>query len=889
MKKIRSFWSLFLLVFLLACQSGNHKEVLYQSDAFTLTSEAVMQGEYLAKAISENEIHSNYKSHASANFSRLIQFKFSINEKDNELPIGVNHWLVIGKENHSPIIRFGEKPEPLPNSDTIGFLPPNYRFRFQLDFSPVLDAFNQYGFYTTFDGQRIAKEDFKGVYLAGNSLPLSWDFVNLSNKGLQFMPSDSESVFILELRLNPYDDSDSENNIWKLKTDLSEKPRYQSPQLLVDALFNMAQEEAILAIEPDRTLRTGAKWSGVWTRDISYSIFLAFAIQEPAIAMNSLRKKVNQKGIIQDTGSGGAWPISSDRTTWALAAWELFLVTGNMDWLRESYQVIRKSLEEDWLTISSETGLMKGESSFLDWREQSYPKWADNADIYHSENLGTNAVHFRANQIAAQMALELGEDPGIFLKNAEQIKQAIRENLWLDEKGYFASFLYGRDYLYPSDKFETLGEALSILFEIASDEQAARIMKHAPLTVFGATCFYPPIPGIPPYHNDAIWPFVQAYWNWAAAKTGNAAVVNHGLAALYRPAALFLSNYENMQAANGDYNGTEINSHRMLWSIAGNLAMVYRVFIGMEFTPEGIHFQPFVTKKYMGKRSLENFVYRDATLSIRVEGFGKKISGFYLDGKKLTDAFFPANLSGEHEIFIQLDNGEEDDQALNLVENHYAPTAPTPKIEFQNLISELPNNAVELLVYRNGKLFDRRSDSRIEIPLSVQGEFVFVARDEQGWESFLSEPMDIIEPNAIQRIELENHTKPGDCPVSNFSGSGFIDVSTTENLEVDWEVKIERAGEYRFRFRYSNGTGPWNTDNNCAIRSLYVNDSYLGIFVFPQRGDDEWSDWGFSNQRKIWLDVGTHRFRLSFDPWNANMDGKINEALLDYFEVKSER
>ena len=40
------------------------------------------------------------------------------------------------------------------------------------------------------------------------------------------------------------------------------------------------------------------------------------------------------------------------------------------------------------------TGLVKGESSFLDWREQTYPKWMQPADIYESENLGTNAVHY---------------------------------------------------------------------------------------------------------------------------------------------------------------------------------------------------------------------------------------------------------------------------------------------------------------------------------------------------------------------------------------------------------------------------------------------------------------------------------------------------------------
>ncbi len=42
--------------------------------------------------------------------------------------------------------------------------------------------------------------------------------------------------------------------------------------------------------------------------------------------------------------------------------------------------------------------MVKGESSFLDWRERP-SKWMEPADIYESECLGTNAVHFKANMV----------------------------------------------------------------------------------------------------------------------------------------------------------------------------------------------------------------------------------------------------------------------------------------------------------------------------------------------------------------------------------------------------------------------------------------------------------------------------------------------------------
>ena len=100
------------------------------------------------------------------------------------------------------------------------------------------------------------------------------------------------------------------------------------------------------------------------------------------------------------------------------------------------------------------------------------------------------------------------------------------------------------------------------------------------------------MPDIKPYHNDAVWPFVQAYWNIAAAKAGNILALNKGLAALYRAAAFFGTNKELFVASNGDYRGTAVNSDSQLWSAAGNAAMIFRIIMGMTFEPDGIRFAP---------------------------------------------------------------------------------------------------------------------------------------------------------------------------------------------------------------------------------------------------------------------------------------------------------
>lgn len=882
---IRKLYFFILLLFLSSCQKQQKEDgLLYSSDSFAIYNDKVVQGDNLAQVISPTQLKSNYQSPASSTFSRLVKYKFSINEKDNELPPGADHWLIIGDDQHeSGVVKFGEKPPPIPDDPGM-YLPTNYEFTFKVDVSSVLEQFDKQGYYETYDGVKVAKADFKGFYLAGNSLPLSWDFVNLENKGLKLQATDDANIYSLTVKFNPYNETEAQDKVWKLSEDISNRPQYASDQPIVDALFNLSLEEAIQNIEPDSTLRTGAKWGGVWTRDVSYSTLLAFAYHEPEVAKISLRKKVKRGRIIQDTGSGGAWPVSSDRTTWCLAAWEIYKVTGDEAWLSEVYPIIKNTLEDDYKTIyDAATGMYSGESSFLDWREQTYPKWMDNRDILASKNLGTNAVHYQAHLILAEMAKLKGDDYEVYNKRAAQIKKGINDYLWQKDEGYYAQYLYGRKDFIVSPRYEALGEALAILFEIADESQAASIMAKSPLTEFGATCIYPQIPGIPPYHNNGIWPFVQSYWNWAAAKTGNETVLNHGLASVYRASALFLTNYENMVAETGDFLGTEINSHRMLWSMAGNMAMVHRVFMGMEFEMDGLYFNPVVPEAYGGKKSLSNFKYRNATLNITVKGFGTEIKSVKIDGKDVNKAFVGNDVIGEHYILIELADNEFPNRGMNRVENHFSLPTVLAEKEGQLLKWQPIKAAKEYRVYKNGKLWETTIRTQINNSDDIYASYMVSAIDSKGYEGFASEP--ILFASNITIIEAEKFAPASNLPYSNYSGNGFVALTLDKNTALTFTLEVEKSGNYLLDFKYSNGSGPWNTENKCAIRSLTVNDRYQGVIAMPQRGTAEWSDWGFSNGHNVQLKSGTNTIKLHFEEWNNNMNVTINTSMLDYVRI----
>jgi len=877
-----------IVISALLINCSNHQPI-YKSPQFSVYPDRVEQGNYAAIAESDTSIISTYRSTYKKPTSRILDFKFALNGHDNERYPGEDHHLLLTPVNGkqiSPVYTFG-KPDPgsalIDHSQKIGNLDRDVMVTIRADMRSVLSEFKQKGYYTLYNGEQFNAKSFKGIYIAGNTLPLSWDFANLPGKSeFKMSDPDSDGIYEITLSIKQFQTADNETNQrkWRQQENISSYPEYHSDYLLSDALYKLSLEELGKDIRDDDAFMAGAKWPGVWTRDISYSILLSLAIIEPEVAQKSLMHKVKNQRIIQDTGTGGSWPVSTDRMTWALAAWEIYVVTGDREWLKQAFDIIKNSAEDDLLTIvNPQTGLFYGESSFLDWREQSYPRWMDPKDIYQSQCLGTNAVHYRTYTILSQMAALL-DHPQLATKYqriAESIKSAMNSYLWVSEKGFYGQYLYGRNYLSLSDRSETLGEALTVLFNIADSAQMKSIISNVPTTPYGTTCFYPQIPDMPAYHNNGIWPFVEAYWAWAAAKTDNCQSVEHSIASIYRQSALFLTNKENMVAQSGDFMGTEINSDRQLWSVAGNLAIIYRIFFGMEFYPDEIRFHPFIPKSFNGRRNLTNVRYRNSILNISIDGYGDGIAEIYLDNKMLKNPCFPASLTGTHNIHIVM-NRQIAQSSITLKPVIFSPETPGPEYNGSVLTWNPIKNADHYEIYQNGKIISSTSQPSLTVSLrTTYSEYQIRSIDAEDNKSFLSEPVCISAPETIAKIQ----------PDDTFSGTEnhFVPISTEKNTKLHFSWSIDAPGKYAIDFYYSNGNGPINTNNRCAIRSVYLDGEYLRAVIFPQRGDQNWNDWGYSNSIQVNMKAGRHQLTVEYDDHNANMNGKVNSARLKYMRL----
>jgi len=863
---------------------------IFESKAFSIFPDYIIQGNYEAKILSSTAMTSNYKSPEADKYSPNVQFKFSINSRDNEMIPNKDHVVTIQPVEGKFVteVEFGKQLNALKKTDKHVNLTENTMWTIHLDMRKVLASFEKDGYYTLYNGEKMAKSDFKGVYIAGSSTPLSWDFVNLYNKPeLELKDDNGDGIYEITLIMNSKSNQNATDDKWLLTKNLSALPLYSSDFPVSDAIYNLSLEEMLRAIEPDSTFRTGKEWSGVWTRDISYSIILSMAYMQPQVAKYSLMRKVKNNRIIQDTGTGGAYPVSTDRMIWAVAAWEIYKVTGDKNWLSYSFDVIKNSIADDMKNAYNPiTGLVKGESSFLDWREQTYPLWMQPVDIYNSENLGTNAVHFQASIVLAQMAELLNDkiSSAKYKTQAENIKTGINKHLWMDDKGYYGQFIYGRNNLILSPRAEALGEALTVLFGIANDERSKTIVSKTPVVDFGIPCIYPQIPGIPPYHNNAVWPFVQSYWALASAKVENEQSVLQSIAAIYRPSALFLTNKENFVAESGNFAGTQINSSIMLWSLSGNLALVHKLLFGIDFKTDKLIFKPFVPKALTGKRTLSNFKYRNAILNIEMTGFGNKIKNFSIDGVE-SEAQISSSLRGTHHIKIELNSSDIKAASTTNKEVIFSVTTPEVLLNGSVLSWNKVENAKRYTVIKNGIKLTETTKYSFKIKTKEFAEYQIIAIDTNKVQSFASEPVLINRKKQQIVCQLEDVLAASSLDYINFNGKGFVEISKQINQKINIPVTVKSNGIYSISFRYANGNGPINTENKCALRTLNVNGNFAGTLVLPQRGKNEWSNWGISNVIHVNLKKGKNVIKLTYELNNENMHGEINDALLDEMTV----
>ena len=233
-----------------------------------------------------------------------------------------------------------------------------------------------------------------------------------------------------------------------------------------------------------------------------------------------------------------------------------FTLRQHIDTLRAAWPSLEKALL--WLRYqdSNECGLLEVHEA-MDW-----------ADLFANRYnvLYDNVLYFAAWHCMGRMAAALGKDAEFFFDNASDVRRKVNRLLWvgpeeptdydwvrqerkewlyprrrveteLVERPFYLPYMGFRDY---ADRFDTLGNLLSILFGVADQQKADKILDYIHgcglNDPFPVRALYPPIqPGERDwreyyrvrnlnqpnhYHNGGAWPFIGGVYVAALVQAG---------------------------------------------------------------------------------------------------------------------------------------------------------------------------------------------------------------------------------------------------------------------------------------------------------------------------------------------------------------------------------
>lgn len=688
-------------------------------------------------------------------------------------------------------------------------------------------------------------------------------------------------------------DTSGKAETWTQQKSTSDMPIFKAPNTpLAEAVYNMTMEETVInkfESEFGTAFYTGETWRKVWTRDTAMACEFSLAAIYPEISLNCAKEKVvtydNTYSVFEeDTGTGGSYPVSTDKIITYLSVWEIYLSTGDEAVLDYFYDICMNNINQDYNTVwDEESGLMKGETCGLDWRSQTYPDWMGNeveeslANIAEGKAASVNLIYLGVLQRMIESAEILGKDADVADLQAkyDALYEAVTTRLWHEELGAYAAWEYPSYMGSPLPyKIDCIANGYALWFQIGTQEQLDSIAENYPLVTYGANVVFPSKQGDLEhkdriYHNRGVWPGWEAQLMLAGAQFGYDELSEEIWNSCIVAAATSLNNREVVDFTTGE----GIHVRHQLWSIAATLSGYYKVLFGMIYDTDGITFEPYVPEWMEGPFSLKNYTYGDATIDFTLTGKGSEIVSITVNGEnKGTSYTLPMGSKGKYtiDIVVKEKTNEYTDEKVNLNDekNHViSPKMPVAKLTGNTLTWGAQAGAT-YKVWTGKEYIDCETNSYTIDP-NVYGAYSVVVISRDGVWSELSRPI-VVSPDRIT-VEAENCTfkaNNGGIFKETKNRKGHLtDVydKTKKSGEITINVTAPKDGRYSFWACYNDcSTNDPTSCSNAAIRSVFVDGKDVGALVFPVVNFD------YQTSTHILVDLakGDHTIVVKFDKDN---------------------
>ena len=664
---------------------------------------------------------------------------------------------------------------------------------------------------------------------------------------------------------------------------------FQSSLPILNFAYSLAMHELHANRDENGLLKAGAAWSSAWTRDIAYAAALGADLAAPEACRRTLMSRVKNGIILQDTGTGGGWPISTDRVSWALGAWACYLSGGDRDWLEFCITALRNTLEQDDAVLRFNP-LVPGETSFLDWREQSYPVGMSPSQIGESYALSTNVLHYLCRKLLARMLTEVGrpEEARTYSAAADELGRTINTRFRRPNSSKYAMYLTpdGRQ----DSHTDALGTALVALSGLAGKD-GSRVLHMLPRTEYGTPVFTPFNPEVrEAYHNFAIWPFVEAFVLLAQADQQNMEGVEFSAAVMLRAALLNATNKENFHACTGRANDTLSNSDAQLWSAAGMLGLFYHALLGLQFEHDSIVFRPCIPTMLEGDHWFTGLRIRNMVLDVHINGYGSEVASVFINGQPASPSIA---LGTEGRLQVEL-------QLIPSIEKPVGRRNRAPLIADQGLASPVwcddstPTclrwkpvpGATRYVVSYNGKTARRTTKTCFYTTVASRMHYrqYRVQALGSGKSSALGLPMEYIARGAF--FTTQPHTI-GDGSESYMveNAQAWLDTRPCTSITTYHRLTLP-AGTYGVRVCYCNATASLRDSDTCALRELWMDGKPLGVLVMPHNTEiNRWDDYTLSAMLECSISAGEHEFSLCYTPRCSNMHGGVNQCMVRRLEI----
>jgi len=563
-------------------------------------------------------------------------------------------------------------------------------------------------------------------------------------------------------------------------------------------------------------------------------IWLSGAIVSPEKSMEALRS-LTERGVI----ARPEFPDTYTRAEWGAAAWNVYCATGSEAWLKEAYARLNSTLRAEEYRTDRGTGLIRGAEPGL---ADIYPRWMTAADRAESQSLYNNIWRCRALEVMALMAERLGQTASADLhRQAAAMREAINTRFWVPYLNSYGAALYGfpSQMLSPVAGFQS--QYLCALFGAATPEMASALVDAMPVLPGG----YPDF--LPVQSREAVSysPATQALAALAASKTKSPETFSTAVGALW------------LRAARGEDVSDE-------WG-----AVLLRGLLGMTPSPEGLQLSPFIPSAQFSPLTLRGIRWRDADLTIRVQGTGDRIASFMIDSVAMQDAVIPNDLGpGRHTVDIVMAGNYIKPSKVRQTAAEEIPVLPAiPSISLgadgHFKADGHPEGIKEYQWYVDGvaqQCLPASDIPSLTLPQGSSGAIASISENGiPGWTA----PQFALPAAVVEATSITPRRPPVNRIKDRETASRYVELAPRHNTRLTFYAHIPAAGRYLARIVYSNGL------DLTALRTLAVIDAEerhvtAGVLVCPTSTKGDWVNTTASTPVEVTLAEGFNRLSLTY-------------------------